>query len=211
MVSGILGYVLSIDQYLGPLIKNFGIFIYALLFIVLFMETGLVVAPFLPGDSLLFIAGTFAAHGELSIFFLLVIFCFAAILGDTINYWIGEYFGKRVLVKYIKKDYLDRTNEFYARYGPKAIVIGRFIPFIRTFVPFVAGIGKMKYSKFLAYNVIGGIIWVVIFLFAGYFFGTIPLVKDNLTISVIVIIIISFIPAIVEYLRYKHKKEQAVK
>lgn len=207
MVSRILGYFLSIDQHLGPLIKDFGIFIYALLFIVLFMETGLVITPFLPGDSLLFIAGTFAAHGGLNILFLLVIFCIAAILGDTINYWIGEYFGKRVISKYIKKDYLDRTNEFYAKYGPKAIVIGRFIPFIRTFVPFVAGIGKMKYSKFLAYNVIGGIIWVIIFLFAGYFFGTIPLVRDNLTISIIVIIIISFIPAIIEYLRYKRKKE----
>jgi len=203
MINGILGYILYVDQYIGPLIQNYGLFIYPLFFLIIFMETGFVITPFLPGDSLLFVAGTFAATGALNLSFLLIIFTLAAILGDSVNYWLGSYFGTRFFSKYINKKYLDKTRDFYDRHGPKTIIIARFIPIIRSFAPFVAGIGKMRYSRFFIYNVIGGIAWVLVFVFAGYFFGSIPLIKDNLTIAIIAVIILSFVPAIIEYIKYR--------
>jgi len=209
MDSKILEIILSIDKYLGPLIKDYGIFIYVLLFLMIFIETGFVITPFFPGDSLLFVAGTFAATGALNLFLLLGIFSIASILGDSANYWLGDYFGVRVFSKYIKKDYLNRTKDFYERYGPKTIIIARFVPLVRTLAPFVAGVSKMKYSKFFVYNVAGGILWVFTFVFLGYFFGTLPFVKKNLTISILVIIILSILLAVIEVIKYrKNTKKQ---
>jgi membrane-associated protein len=185
------------------MIQNYGIFVYAIMFVVVFVETGFVVMPFLPGDSLLFVAGTFAAVGSLNVIWLFLLLSFAAIIGDTVNYWVGKYFGEKVFSKFIKKEHLDKTKSFYDKYGKKTIIIARFIPIVRTLAPFVAGVGKMHYSTFLIYNIIGGISWVLIFVFAGYSFGTIPAVKENLSLIILGIIILSIIPAIVEYFRGK--------
>jgi membrane-associated protein len=196
---------LHIDGYLGALVENYGVFIYPLLFLVIFCETGLVITPFLPGDSLIFAAGTFAGTGALNIAVLFALFAGAAIIGDSVNYFIGSYFGENVFAKsrFFKKEYLQKTKDFYKKYGGKTIVIARFIPIIRTFAPFVAGVGKMDYRKFIMFNVAGGLLWVIIFLFAGYFFGSIPLVKNNLSIVIIAIMILSVTPVVWEYLKHK--------
>jgi len=172
--------------------------------LVVFLETGIVATPFLPGDSLLFAAGTFAALGSLDVAFLILLLSAAAILGDTVNYWIGRKAGPRVFrenVRFLNRRHLERTHAFYEKHGGKTIVIARFIPIVRTFAPFVAGIGTMSYGKFLFYNVFGGVLWVLLFVLAGYFFGSIPVVKNNFSLVIVAIIILSLLPGVWEYLR----------
>lgn len=205
-VAEIFSYILHLDKHLATLIENYGTFTYIIFFIIIFCETGLVVTPFLPGDSLLFAAGTFCALGSLNIHLLSLILIISAILGDTVNYWIGNKFGEKILSKnhkLIKKKHLIKTQEFYEKHGGKTIVLARFVPIIRTFAPFVAGIGKMHYPKFLSFNVIGGIVWVVIFTYGGYFFGNIPIIKNNFTLTIMAIIILSITPGIIEFIRHK--------
>ncbi|MBS3135588.1 DedA family protein [Candidatus Woesearchaeota archaeon] len=201
-----LDIILNLDEYLIVLIRDYGLWVYLLLFLIIFCETGLVITPFLPGDSLLFVTGTLAAAGQLNIFILFVLLFAAAILGDTLNYWIGNYFGERVFAKskLFKAEYLEKTKKFYDKHGGKTIIFARFIPIIRTFAPFVAGIGRMKYPKFLTFNVAGGFLWIFIFLLGGYFFGNFHWVKENLTLVIMIIIVISFIPPVIEYLKHKH-------
>ncbi len=207
LIANLIDFILHVDKYIGIIIQNYGIFTYLLMFLVIFCETGLVVTPFLPGDSLIFVLGTFAAKGFLSFLLLFIILCFAAILGDTINYWIGNYFGEKLFSKnrFFRQEYMDKTKNFYEKHGNKTIILARFVPIIRTFAPFVAGIGKMNYFKFLSFNIIGGIAWVSIFLFGGYFFGGIPLIERNLSLVILIIIILSVLPAIVEYLKTRKK------
>ena len=184
-----------------------------MLFLIIFLETGVVVTPFLPGDSLLFAAGTFAALGSLNVFALFILLTLAAILGDTLNYWIGHFIGPRAFsgnTRFLKKEYLDRTHEFYEKYGGKTIILARFIPIIRTFAPFVAGIGAMDYPHFFFFNVIGAVLWVSIFTFGGYFFGNLPFVRDNFTIVIMVIILISVLPGVFEFLREKFKSRKEI-
>jgi len=205
LIRDIIEHILHLDKYLGDIIQTYHIWTYFFMFFVIFMETGFVVTPFLPGDSLLFAAGTLAGLGEyLNIWILFVIFSAAAIAGDTANYWIGHYIGPRAFsgsIRFLKKEYLDRTHAFYEKHGGKTIIIARFIPIIRTFAPFVAGIGAMTYPKFIAYNVIGGIAWVALFIFGGYFFGKLPIVQNNFTFVLLAIIIISVLPAIIEFIK----------
>ncbi len=207
LIKNPIDLILNFDKYIGIIMQNYGSLAYLILFLIIFSETGLVLTPFLPGDSLLFIVGTFASQGILNVYALFIIITIAAILGDTVNYFIGNYFGEKVYSKskFFKKEYLEKTKEFYKKYGNKTIFLARFIPIIRTFAPFVAGVGKMNYKNFLSYNIIGGITWVAIFIFSGYFFGTIPFVQENLTLIILFIIIISFIPPIVEYIKHKKK------
>ena len=206
----IFEYFIHLDRYLDVLIKNSGIWIYVILFVIIFCETGFVVTPFLPGDSLLFACGTFAALGSLDITAVIILLSLSAILGDTVNYWIGSYAGPKVFSydgsRFFNKNHLMKTHEFYERHGGKTIIIARFVPIIRTFAPFVAGIGAMSYKRFIIYNIAGGISWVAIFSLAGYFFGNIPAVKNNFTIVIMVIIIISVMPAVIEYFRQRKKK-----
>ena len=201
--------LLHLDKYLTILIQKFGVGIYFILFLIIFAETGLVITPFLPGDSLLFAVGAFAAQGTLDVITLFVILSIAAILGDSLNYSIGKFLGPKVFTqdsKYFKKEYLLKTEQFYEKHGPKTIVIARFLPIVRTFAPFVAGIGKMEYSKFIVYNIIGGISWVAIFIFGGYFFGNLPIVKENFAVVIIAIIALSLIPGIIEFIKHKARK-----
>lgn len=199
---------LHLDRHLNNLVQEYGPWTYLILFVVIFCETGLVITPFLPGDSLLFAIGAFAAQGSLNIGLLFVLLSVAAILGDTVNYWIGYRVGPKVFtkenVRFLNKKHLERTHQFYERHGGKTIIIARFIPIVRTFAPFVAGIGKMSYWRFVAYNVFGGILWIAAALFSGYFFGNIPFVKDNFTLVILAIIVISVLPALIEYLRHRH-------
>ncbi|MAG92028.1 hypothetical protein CMO83_05110 [Candidatus Woesearchaeota archaeon] len=203
-------FILRLDEHLSVIIQNFGVWTYVLLFLIVFLETGLVVTPFLPGDSLLFAVGTFAAIGSLNVYLAYVVLLAAAIIGDSVNYSIGKYIGPKVFKKkdskVFKKEYLDKTEGFYEKYGAKTIVIARFVPIVRTFAPFVAGVGSMKYPKFLFYNVFGAFLWVTLLLFGGFFFGNIPIVRENFEIVIIVIIILSFVPMIVEYWKHKKKK-----
>jgi membrane-associated protein len=213
-----IDFVLHLDKYLSLIITSVGGWTYLVLFFVIFIETGLVVTPFLPGDSLLFAAGAIAALSsssggtgfKLNVIVLYILVAIAAVLGDTINYWIGHLVGPRVFtgeVRWLKKEYLDRAQVFYEKYGGKAIFLGRFIPIVRTFVPFVAGIGNMRYGYFISYNIFGGIIWTALFTFAGYFFGNVSFVKNNFSLVVIAIVVISTIPAIVEYVRSRRKPD----
>jgi membrane-associated protein len=206
MIRELIDFFLHLDVYLTSLIQIYGNFSYLLLFLLIFIETGFVFTPFLPGDSLLFLSGTFASTDVLNVYILFLIFSIAAILGDTVNYWLGNYFGEKVFSKFIRHEHLERTKLFFHHYGKKTIVLARFVPIVRTFAPFVAGVGKMKYTTFLSYNIIGGIAWVAVFLLSGFYFGSIPYVKNNLSIVILLIIIISLIPAIVEYVREKRKK-----
>jgi membrane-associated protein len=202
------------DVHLNEIISNYGAWTYGILSGVIFLETGFVVTPFLPGDSLLFAAGTFAALGSLNPFLLFGLLSGAAILGDTVNYHIGQYIGERAFsgeIKFLKQEYLEKTQEFYEKHGGKAIILARFVPIIRTFAPFVAGVGTMKYRRFITYNVVGGIGWVAIFIFLGYFFGNIPFVKKNFELVIFAIIFISFIPPVMEFLKARREiKEAAV-
>jgi membrane-associated protein len=198
---------LHLDQHLAEIIQRYGATTYLLLFLIVFLETGLVVTPFLPGDSLLFAAGTFAAIGALSLWKLFLLLSVAAILGDTVNYAIGARIGPKVFSysksRFFNPEHLKKTHAFYEKYGAKTIVIARFVPIVRTFAPFVAGIGQMSYWTFLSYNVIGGILWVSVCLFSGYFFGNLPVVKKNFSVVVIVIVLISLLPAVIEYLKHR--------
>lgn len=203
-----LQFFVHLDKNLEILISSYGVLIYPIIFIIIFAETGLVLFPFLPGDSLLFASGALAALGSLNVLLLFLIILIAAVLGDTINYWIGYYLGPRVFrekARFFKREYLDSTQEFYSKYGSKTIVLARFIPIIRTFAPFIAGIGSMNYTRFLLYNVIGGLAWVALFLFGGYFLGTLEIVKNNFSLFILAIIFISVIPGIIEFLRHKLK------
>jgi membrane-associated protein len=200
--------VLHLDKHLAPFIADYGAWTYGLLFLIIFCETGLVVTPFLPGDSLLFAAGAFAATGALSLPLLIVLLTVAAILGDTVNYSIGKSFGRRLLAmkrQLIKPRHLEITREFFEDYGAKTIVIARFVPIVRTLAPFVAGLGTMQYPRFMTYNVAGGIAWVVICTVAGYFVGNLPIVKDNFSIVILGIIALSLTPALFEFWRHRRK------
>jgi membrane-associated protein len=204
-LADFLNIILHLDLYLNSIIREYGFLTYLLLFIVVFCETGIVATPFLPGDSLLFAAGAIAASGSLNVFYLIIIFSAAAIAGDTVNYWIGNFVGPRIFKKkdslFFKKEYLERTHRFYEKYGGKTIVLARFIPIIRTFAPFVAGIGKMNYGRFIFYNVFGGIFWVLFFVLSGYYFGNLTIVKQNFSLVILAIIFISFLPTIVNFIR----------
>ncbi len=207
--STLLDFLINLDKYLGTIIQNYGTFAYVILFAVIFAETGFVITPFLPGDSLIFIAGAlFSSRGIVEIFFLFLLLSSAAILGDSFNYWIGKYAGKKISSnkKLVKKKYLKKTEEFYKKHGGKTIILARFIPIIRTFAPFVAGIGKMDYIRFLAFNVVGGIIWVGTFTFAGYYFGRIEFVRENLSFFIFFIIFLSIVPVFVEIFRNRAKR-----
>lgn len=206
MIKEFIDIILHVDKYLSLIISQYGILTYFLLFFIIFLETGLVFTPFLPGDSLLFAAGTFAAIDSLNIIVLLIIFCVAAILGDTINYSIGKYLGEKLFSKnIINRKYFEETKDFYQKHGSKTIVLARFVPIVRTFAPFIAGIGKMDYFKFLSYNIIGGVSWVLLFTLSGYFFGGIQFVKDNFSLIIIAIIMTSFIPFIIEFIKHRKK------
>jgi membrane-associated protein len=200
---------INLDKHISLVLQTFGLWTYLIVFLIIFCETGLVVTPILPGDSLLFGLGTFAARGDLDVVYLLILLSIAAIAGDTVNYAIGQYVGPKVFTqndsRFFKKEYLDRTHDFYEKYGGITIIIARFMPIIRTFAPFVAGIGSMTYLRFLSYNILGGISWIVIFIMGGYFFGNLPFVKKNFTYVMIAIIIISVLPGIIEY--FRNRKE----
>jgi membrane-associated protein len=207
LVKFLFDFIMHIDVHLSEIIQSYGIWTYLILFLIIFCETGLVITPFLPGDSLLFAAGTFAARGDFNVMWLCVILSIAAVLGDTANYWIGSFVGPKIFhkehVRFLNKEYLDRTHKFYEKYGGKTIIIARFVPIIRTFAPFVAGVGSMTYWHFISYNVIGGIVWIVSFVFAGYFFGNIPTVRNNFTIVIFAIIIISILPGVIEFVHQR--------
>jgi membrane-associated protein len=199
---------LHLDQHLAEVTRNYGAFTNVILFAIVFCETGLVVTPFLPGDSLLFAAGALAALGSLKVWSLFLSLALAAVLGDTANYWIGKKIGPRAFdgtVRFLKQDHLRKTEAFYEKHGRKTIILARFVPIVRTFAPFVAGVGSMNYGVFLAYNVVGGVLWVAICLAAGYFFGNIPVVKANFSLVILAIVFISTLPIVVEGLRARRR------
>ena len=209
IIKTIIDFILHIDVHLGEIISNYGAATFAFLLAIIFAETGFVVTPFLPGDSLLFAAGAFAALGNLNIFVLLAVLVAAAILGDTANYWIGHFFGERMIANPrlpIKQEHIDKTKAFFDKHGGKTIILARFVPIVRTFAPFVAGVGKMHYGNFISYNVIGGIAWVLLFTLAGFFFGNIPAVKHNFTLVIFAIILLSVVPMVFEFVKSKRKK-----
>jgi membrane-associated protein len=198
-ITFLIDLFLHLDEHLANIIEQYGAWTYGILFMVIFMETGFVVTPFLPGDSLLFAAGTFAALGSMNVWLLMLLLIIAAIAGDTVNYWIGHYLGDRAYnIKWIKKEYLDRTHAFFEKHGGKTIFLARFVPIVRTFAPFVAGMGRMSYGYFFSYNVFGGIVWVLVFTLLGYFFGNIPFVKKNFELVILAIIFVSVVPAVWE-------------
>lgn len=211
-MSSIVDFILHIDRYLGMFIQQYGALTYVILFVVIFCETGLVVTPFLPGDSLIFAAGALAAidtSGTLNVFFLFAILAAAAVIGDTVNYWIGAKFGVKLFdynIPFLKKEHLDRTYEFYEKYGGKTIILARFVPIVRTFAPFVAGVGQMHYGRFITFNLIGGVAWVAIFTFLGYLFGNVPFVKENFEIVTLAIVLISVLPMVFEYVRSRRRR-----
>jgi len=206
-VRWFIDFFLHLDKHLAEVIASYGVYTYVLLFVIIFLETGLVVTPILPGDSLLFAAGTFAALGSLHVGVVFGLLAVAAVLGDTVNYAIGKYLGPKVFhfpkSRFFNPEHLKKTHAFYEKYGGKTIIIARFVPIVRTFAPFVAGIGAMTYPKFLAYNIVGGIAWVAICVFAGYFFGNLPFVRQNFSLVILAIIVISVMPAVIEYLRHR--------
>lgn len=210
-VSYFIDFVLHLDRHLTELVHAYGAWVYVILFLIVFCETGLVVTPFLPGDSLLFVAGTLAGAGLLDAQLLVPLLIVAAVLGDTVNYAIGRKVGPAIFTResgiFFKRQHLARTQHFYERHGGKTIVIARFIPIVRTFAPFVAGVGKMHYARFLAYNVGGGVLWVVLFITGGYWFGDLPWVKANLSLVIVGIIIVSILPGVFEYLRHRRNPD----
>ena len=212
MISTIIDFILHIDQHLAALSAEYGVWIYAILFLIIFCETGLVVTPFLPGDSLLFAAGGIAALGEMNIHLMVALLLVAAILGDAVNFAIGKYFGARLFAnpdsKIFRRAYLDKTHAFYEKHGGKTMIIARFVPIVRTFAPFVAGMGNMHYGRFIRYNIIGAILWVVLFSYAGYFFANIPLVKNNLALVLAAIIVISVLPGVIEVVRARREAKR---
>ncbi len=210
MIAAIIDFILHIDQHLAALSAQYGVWIYAILFLIVFCETGLVVTPFLPGDSLLFAAGGIAAVGGMNIHLMVLLLLAAAILGDAVNFAIGKYFGARLFAnpdsKIFRRSYLEKTHAFYEKYGGKTIIIARFVPIVRTFAPFVAGMADMHYGKFIRYNIIGAVLWVVLFSYAGYFFANLPIVKNNLGLVLAAIIVISVMPAVIEVIRARRSR-----
>ena len=212
LVKTAMDLFLHLDEHLSVIILDYGVWTYGILFLVIFLETGLVITPFLPGDSLLFAAGTFAALGSFNVFLLFGLLFVAAVIGDTVNYWIGHKIGPRVFeqdIRFLKREYLERTQRFYEKHGGKTIVLARFVPIVRTFAPFVAGVGTMPYSRFIAYNVLGGFLWTAIFIFGGYFFGNIPIVRQNFELVILAIILLSVLPMLVELVRGRNHRKQA--
>ncbi|HNU05632.1 MAG TPA: DedA family protein [Anaerolineae bacterium] len=204
LIGQVIDFILHVDTYLSDIIAQYGAWTLAVLFAIIFVETGVVVMPFLPGDSLIFAAGTFAARGALNIWALFIVLSLAAILGDTVNYWIGHRVGSKAYsgeVKWVKKEHMERTNAFFDKHGGKAIFLARFVPIVRTFAPFVAGVSQMNYGFFLRWNIIGAITWVGIFAALGYFFGNIPFVQRNFELVIVAIVVISVIPAVLEALK----------
>jgi membrane-associated protein len=211
LIHTLVDFILHLDRHLAEIIAQYGVWTYLILFLIVFAETGLVITPFLPGDSLLFAAGTFAGLGSLDPWLTFLLLGIAAVAGDTLNYWVGRYVGPRAFsgtIRWLRKDYLDQTRAFYEKHGGKTIVLARFIPIIRTFAPFVAGVGEMKYGRFLAYNVFGGVVWVGLFVFAGYLFGNIPVVRQNFTAVIMGIIVISVLPIVFEW--WKRRRARPV-
>jgi membrane-associated protein len=209
-LNEIIGLFLHLDKHLSAIIQQFGSWTYGLLFLIIFAETGLVVTPFLPGDSLLFTVGALAAVGSLDIWRAFIVLSLAAIIGDGINYAIGNFLGPKVFQKensrVLKKEYLDKTHKFYDKYGATTIVLARFVPIVRTFAPFVAGVGKMGYPRFAAYNIVGGILWVGLFVWGGYFFGNIPFIKNNFSWTIFIIIGLSLLPVLIEFWKHHRSK-----
>ncbi len=214
MIKLVLDFFLHIDKNLEWVIATYGSLTYGILFLVIFMETGFVVTPFLPGDSLIFAAGVFAAKGSFNSLLVYGLLLVAAFLGDTVNYWIGHWVGPVAFegkTKFLKKEYLDKAQKFYDKHGGKAIVLARFVPIVRTFAPFVAGIGKMHYGKFISYNLLGGFLWVSLFLWAGYFFGNIPFVAHNFELVMVAIVMVSVVPIGIEWVKAQQEKSHIVK
>ncbi len=209
MFTTLLYSLLSLDQSIALIATQYGAWFYAIVAAIIFVETGVVVFPLLPGDSLLFLAGTVVASAGLDVHLLVFILALAAVAGDSLNYAIGRYVGPKVFERpdsrWLRKSYLERTHRFYERYGGVTIIIARFVPIVRTFAPFLAGVGAMSYPRFLTYNVVGGVAWVALLTYAGFYFGNIPWVKQNLTFIVLVIVVVSLVPAIVTFLRERHK------
>jgi membrane-associated protein len=211
-IGSLIDFVLHLDKHLGLILEWAGLWSYLLFFLVIFAETGLVVTPFLPGDSLVFTLGMLAAAQDspLHVGGVFVTLAAAAILGDSANYAVGKYFGSIILKKqgawFLKKEHIDRTHRFYEKYGSKTIVLARFVPIVRTFAPFVAGVGSMSYARFVTYNVVGGLLWITLFVFAGYFFGNAPIIKDNLALVILVIIFLSIMPAVIEILKERRRQ-----
>ena len=212
LIRDLIDIIIHLDKHLYELCTAYGAWVYAILFVVVFAETGLVVTPFLPGDSLLFAVGSLAAIGALDFTTSVLLLITAAILGDAVNYWIGDYVGPKVFhyenSRFLNKEYLIRTHQFYEKHGGKTIIIARFLPIIRTFAPFVAGIGSMTYRRFVLFNVAGGILWVMLFVPAGYFFGSVPIVKNNFSLVIIALVLIPGIPALVEVIRMQLKRRR---
>ncbi len=205
----LIDIALHLNTYLDGLVTEYGTWVYVILFVVVFCETGLVVTPFLPGDSLLFAAGAIAVNGRLNLFLAMFVMLVAAILGDTVNYWIGNLAGQRLVRRFprlIQQRHIDQTHEFFERYGGKTIILARFVPIVRTFAPFVAGIGAMSYKRFMAFNVVGALLWVLLLTPAGYFFANIPIVKEHFSLVVLGIVFISLLPAVVEFLRARRRR-----
>jgi len=227
VISSLIDFVLHMEKYLPLMMQQFGVVTYIILFLVIFVETGLVVIPFLPGDSLLFAAGAIAALPacnpnliagcdpnafKLNVIVLYILVAAAAVLGDTVNYWIGHYIGPRAFsgkIRFLKKDYLDRTQAFYDKHGGKTILLARFVPIVRTFAPFVAGVGKMRYGYFISYNIFGGILWTALFVFTGFFFGNLEFIQKNFSLVVIAIVFISVLPMLYEYVKAKRTPKPA--
>ena len=227
VISSLIDFVLHMEKYLPLMMQQFGVVTYIILFLVIFVETGLVVTPFLPGDSLLFAAGAIAALPgcnpsltagcdpnafKLNVIVLYIVVAAAAVLGDTVNYWIGHYIGPRAFsgkIRFLKKDYLDRTQAFYDKHGGKTILLARFVPIVRTFAPFVAGVGKMRYGYFISYNIFGGILWTALFVFTGFFFGNLEFIQKNFSLVVIAIVFISVLPMLYEYVKAKRTPKPA--
>lgn len=215
IIEQLIDFFLHLDQYLAEIIQNFGVWTYLILFAVIFAETGFVITPFLPGDSLLFAAGTLAAlpGSPLNVILLWFVLFAAAVLGDTVNYWIGNKIGPRVFeqdYRFLKREYLEQTQAFYEKHGGKTIVLARFVPIVRTFAPFVAGVGTMNYTRFLTFNVFGAFIWTALFVFLGYFFGNIPFVQANFELAIIAIIFISVLPMVYEWLKHRSSNKNEV-
>ncbi len=207
LLTSFLDVMLHLDTHLTDLVNQYGALTYGILFLIVFAETGFVVTPFLPGDSLLFAAGAIAALGSLNVWFMLALLMVAAIAGDTVNYWIGHFFGRKIVdnpkITLINQEHIDKTEQFYKKHGAKTIILARFVPIVRTFAPFVAGVGSMHYSTFITYNVVGGVLWVGIFTLLGYFFGNMEFIKENFHYAVFAIIGLSIIPMIYEYIQNK--------
>jgi membrane-associated protein len=216
IVTTLIDFILHLDKHLEQIIQDYGLLTYAILFLIIFVETGVVILPFLPGDSLLFAAGMLAANEKngLNVGIIIGLLIVAAILGDTLNYIIGKYIGPKVFsrdYKLLKKEHLLKTQEFYEKHGGKTIIYARFIPIIRTFAPFVAGIGNMKYSKFINFNIVGGVVWVTVFTMVGFLFGNIEIVKSNFTKIILGIIIVSLLPAVIEIIKGRKKSSTSLK